>query len=183
MQSATKASVKQRAAEEFKEFLALAAYLYICLSALLLLKSAILQDAGISFTIWGIAAIKAMVLAKFMLLGRALRIGERYKHKPLIWPTLHKSFAFLLLLLVLTGIEEVVVGLIHHRPLAESLTHVVGATLLDGLATSLIMFLILIPYFAFRCLGDVLGDRYLLNLFLKDRPDGPNAIEANQRVA
>src|SRR3954467_697764 len=128
MPSVTRSSVKKRVTKEFKEFFVLAAYLYICLGALLLFKSAILQDAGISFTIWGIAAIKALLLAKFMLLGHALHIGERYKHKALIWPTLHQSFAFLILLLVLTGVEEILVGLIHHRPLAESLTHIVGAT-------------------------------------------------------
>ena len=44
-----------------------------------LLKSAILRDAGIDFTIWGIAIVKALLLAKFMLLGRAANIGKRYK--------------------------------------------------------------------------------------------------------
>src|SRR5690349_7498078 len=151
VQSATKTAIRERASGELKEFLALAAYLYICLGALLLLKSAILQDAGITFTAWGIAAIKALVLAKFMLLGRALRIGEQYKHKPLIWPTLHKSFAFLILLLVLTAIEEVVVGAIHHRAVSESWSHVVGPTVLSGMALSLIMFLILVHLFALRC--------------------------------
>jgi hypothetical protein len=31
------------------------------------------------------------VLAKFMLLGRAMKIRERFHDRPLIWPTLHKS--------------------------------------------------------------------------------------------
>jgi hypothetical protein len=183
VQSITKPSLRERAAEEFKAFIVLALYLYVCLGALLLFKSAILQEAGISFTVWGVAALKALVLAKFMLVGRALHIGERQKHKALIWPTLRKSFVFLLLLIVLTTIEEVAVGLIHHRPLTESLTHVVGATLFQGLATSLIMFLVLVPYFAFGCLGEVLGDRYLIDLFFKDRQGGPDIIDARQRVA
>ena len=50
--STAKASLRHGAAEELKEFLALTAYLYICLGALMLLKSAILQDAGISYTAW-----------------------------------------------------------------------------------------------------------------------------------
>src|SRR5689334_13151636 len=142
-------SLKARAREELVEFTILAAYLYICLGAVVLLKAATLHEVGVSDVVWGLALVKSLVLAKFMLVGRALRIGERYRHKPLIWPTLHKSFAFLILLLVLTAIEEVVVGAIHHRAVTESLSHVVGPTVLSGIALCLIMFLILLPYFAF----------------------------------
>ncbi len=170
-----KLSLHQRAATELTEFLVLFVYLYISLGALVLLKSAILQEAGVSFTAWGIAAVKALLLAKFMLIGRALHIGEAHKYKPLIWPTLYKSLAFLLLLLVLTAVEEVVVGWIHHRPLAESFAHIAGPTPLQALATCLIMFLILVPYFAFRCVEDVLGEGYLVRLFLKGPPDGFDA--------
>lgn len=170
--SVSKPSLRERATEELIEFSVLFVYLYISLGALILMKSAILQEAGVSFTIWGIAAVKALLLAKFMLIGRALHIGEVHKNKPLIYPTLYKSLAFLLLLLALTAIEEVLVGLIHHRPLADSMAHIVGPTLLQGLATCIIMFLILLPYFAFRCVQDVLGHRYLVDLFLK----GPNRL-------
>lgn len=55
-----------------------------------------------------------------------------------------------------------------------SLTHIVGSTLLQGLAMCLIMFLILVPYFAFRSLGDALGHRYVTELFLRGL-DGVNA--------
>jgi len=52
-----------------------------------------------------------------LLVGRAMKIGER-STRPLIWPTLHKAAAFLILLVVLTIIEDVVVGLIHHQSIA-----------------------------------------------------------------
>lgn len=169
--STTKASLRHRAAEELKEFLALAAYLYICLGALMLLKTAILQDAGISYTAWGVAAVKALVLAKFMLLGGAVNIGTRYKDKPLIWPTLHMALLFFILLLVLTTVEELVVGLVHHRTPLVSLSHVVGSPFFVGLANSLIMFLILVPYCAFKCLGDALGHQYLVRMFFVERID------------
>ena len=55
----------------------------------------------IEFAPWGVAIVKALLLAKFMLIGRALKIGERNNTRPLIWPTLHKAFAFLVLLVVL----------------------------------------------------------------------------------
>ena len=111
-------ALREKAVGEFKELFALAAYLYICLGAIVLLKSSILRDAGISFPVWGIAAAKSLILAKFMLVGSALHLGERYQHRPLIWPTLYRSLIFLLLLLILTTCEELLVGLINGRPLA-----------------------------------------------------------------
>jgi lauroyl/myristoyl acyltransferase len=37
------------------------------------------------------------------------------------------------------------------------------------IATILIIFLILIPYFAFRSLGDIVGDKTLVRLFFERR--------------
>ncbi len=167
-----KAPRRGKAVEEFKELAALSAYLYVCLGAVIVFKSAVLREAGISYAIWGIALVKALILGKFLLLGRMLHIGKRYRDKPLIWPTLYHSLMFLVLLLILTTIEEVLVGLIHRRAVADSLTHVVGPTFFQGLAVSFIMFLILVPYSAFTCLGDVLGERELFRLFFVDRSAG-----------
>lgn len=44
--SARGASLRHKAVEELKEFLLLAVYLYICLGALIFMKSAILEAAG-----------------------------------------------------------------------------------------------------------------------------------------
>ena len=171
MSDVTKPSLHHRSLEELKEMLALTAYLYVCLGALMLLKSAILREAGVDYAIWGIAIVKALVLAKFMLLGRAANIGKRYKDQPLIWPTLHMALMFFILLLVLTTIEELIVGAIHHRTFMDSLGHVIGPSLYVGMANSLIMFLVLVPYCAFRCLGEVLGDSYLIRMFFVERVD------------
>jgi multidrug transporter EmrE-like cation transporter len=169
------ASIRQKALREFKEMAALALYLYICLGAVVLLKAAVLQEVGVHFAIWGIAAVKALLLAKFMLLGRGLQVGRRFKDRPLIWPTLYHALIFLFLLLVLTTIEEIVVGSIRHRPLFDSLTHVVGHTVFEGFSICLVLFLILVPYSAFVCLADVLGERETLRLFFVE---GSRAISA-----
>lgn len=167
-----KAGLQQKAISEFKEFAALTLYLYVCIGAVVLFKSATLQQVGIDYTIWGIAAIKALLLAKFILVGRALHLGKRFEGQPLIWPTLYHAFAFVILLLILTTFEELFVGLLHHRPAVESLSHVVGSTFLQGFSVCLVMFLVLIPYSAFVSLGGVLGEREVIRLFFVSRaPD------------
>jgi hypothetical protein len=94
---------------------------------------------------------------------------DGYTDRPLIWPTLYKSFAFLVLLVVLTIIEEVVVGLFHHQSVAASLGELTGTKLYETLAGILIMLLVLIPYFAIHVLSEALGEGRLARMFFVDR--------------
>lgn len=167
--------ISQRMADEVKEFLIIAGYLYVCFTALAYLKAAILQAEGIAFAPFGFAAIKALICAKFISIGHALHLGERYKNEALIWPTLHKSLAFLALVFVLTMLEEIIVGLTHHRSVAASIAEVGGGTLHQIIATSIIVLLILIPFFAFRSLGEVVGERNLVRVFFMPRHKAGNA--------
>ena len=168
-QTNANATLHQRAIHELKEFVILALYLYITLGAVIMMKTAILDTAGIGFAPWGIAIVKAVVLGKFVLLGNLAHVGGRDISGPLIWPTLHKAFAFLVLLIILTIIEEAVVGLFHHQSIAASLGELVGARLEETLAGYLIMLLVLIPYFAFRVLGEALGEGRLTRMFFVER--------------
>jgi hypothetical protein len=152
-----------------REFAIIARYLYVCFAAIFYLKAAILEAQNVPYAPLGLAAIKAAVCAKFMLVGRAFHIGERFKTHPLILPTLHKSFAFLALLIVLTVIEETVIGVIHGRTILDSVAGIAGGTFHQMVATSVILLLILIPYFAFRSLADVIGDRTLVRLYFERR--------------
>jgi hypothetical protein len=171
-EATSKASLGQRAADELKEFLVIAVYLCICFSALAYLKFAILQANDIAFAPFGFAAVKALICAKFMSVGHALRMGERFKSRALIWPTLYKSLVFLVLLLVLNVLEEAIVGFIHHRSMMDSIAGVGGGTLQQLIATSVIVLLVLIPFFAFRTLGEVVGEQNLVRIFLHPRhPD------------
>ena len=164
-----KAKPHQRAIRELEEFAILAVYLYITIGAVIIMKTAVLHTEGVDFFPWGIAIVKAMLLAKFMLVGRAMKIGERDTTSPLIWPTLHRAFAFLVLLIILTIIEEAVVGLFHHRSIAASLGELAGVRLEETLAGYLIMLLVLVPYFAFRVLGEALGEGRLARMFFIER--------------
>jgi len=164
-----KASIRERATTELREFVVIAAYLCICFSALAYLKAAILQAQGIPFAPFAFAVVKALICAKFVLVGRALHLGERFKALPLIWPTLYRSLIFLLLLFILNELEEVVVGLMHHRHVADSLAEFGGGTLDQQIATSIVVLLVLVPFFAFHSLGEIIGERNLVRVFFLRR--------------
>jgi len=160
-----KLSLVGRATDELKEYFIVAAYLYVCFAAILYFKASILEAQGVAFAPFGFAAIKALICAKFVSVGHIFHLGERFKSQPLVWPTLYKSFAFLILLLVLNALERVIEGVIRHKTLAASLSDFGGGTWDQLIATSILGLLILIPFFAFRSLQEVLGERTLARLF------------------
>lgn len=163
----------ERLRTELHEFAILACYLFICFIALAAYKAAILQAYGISFAPWAFAAIKALVCAKFLLVGRMFGLGDGLAHKyPLIISTLYRSLTFLVVLGILTLIEELVVGRIHGEAIANSLDKIGGGTLWQLLATSFILLLILLPWFAFRALAEVIGDETLTRLYFEPRGKG-----------
>lgn len=163
----SKESLSKRVTDELIEFAVIAAYLFICFTAILYLKATILKAQGIPFTPFGLAAVKALICAKFASVGHALHVGERFKNLPLIWPTLYRSLAFLVLLLILNALEEVVVGLMHGRAATDSLAEMGGGSLDQLFANSIVGLLILVPFFAFRVLGEAVGERNLVRVFFK----------------
>jgi len=110
-----------------------------------------------------------LICAKFLSIGYVFHLAERYKKQALIWPILHSSFVFLGLLIVLTVLEELIVGYFHHRAFADSVAEIGGGTLHQAIATSIILLLILIPFFAFPSMADALGGHVLFRLFFEPR--------------
>jgi len=164
------ATLAQRARNELIEFLVISAYLYVCFGALIFYKATILHSEGIEFTPLGIAIVKALVLGKFILTLQAFKIGERGKGNSIVLADiLIKSLLFALLLIVLTVIEEVIVGYFHGRANREILSEIPGGTLPQAFAIGVLLFLILIPYFAFREIAVSLGEGELQRLLTARR--------------
>jgi hypothetical protein len=159
------ARMTRRTIHEFKMLAIIFLYLYVIFGVLIFMKTAILHAHGVNFTPWGIAAVKAAILAKFMLMGHALKLGDSGKVGPLIWPTLYGAVTFLLVLVVLTIVEEIFVGYLHGRSVASSLGDLTGSHLEETVAWIIILLLVLIPYFAFRALALSLGSDRLMKMF------------------
>ena len=78
----TKATLSQRAMHELKELVLISLYLFVVLGAVILIKTAVLRDQGIEFTPWGIAIVKAVVLAKFIVDRRSNEDRRTRYHEP-----------------------------------------------------------------------------------------------------
>ncbi len=163
------AGLAARAAHEFRQYVAVALYLFVCFAAVLFYKAAVLRMYGLAFTPLGLAAVKALILGKFMLIGHALHVGEQLKHTSLIYRLLFRSFVFLLMLLVLSIAEEMIRAMIEGVPVAASLDNFAGGTWQQVLAVCFLMWLVLLPYFAFRMVDEVLGEGSLRRMFFARR--------------
>jgi len=161
---------RQRIRTELLEFSILATYLFVCFAALAAFKAAVLGAYHISFAPWVFAAVKALVSAKFLLVGRMFGLGDGLAKKyPLILSTLYRSLAFLIVLLFLSALEELIIGRLRGETVAASLAGLGGGTLWQLIATCVIMFLVLVPWFAFRALGEIIGDETLVRLYFEPR--------------
>lgn len=152
-------SLAQRARHEFKAYIAIAAYLMVWFVALMFYKASILRSVGIEFAPVGFAVVKSLILAKFMLLLEAVKLGERRGASSIMAvQILKKALLFTLALIVMSMIEEVVVGHFHGRDAKDVLKEMAGGSLAQVLASAILMFLVLLPYMAFRRVALAIGD-------------------------
>lgn len=143
-------SLKERAREELRNYAFVAAYLYVCFGAILFYKTALLREEGVAFLPHGLAAIKALILGKFILIGEAIGVGSRVQPQPVVSAIATRTALFFLLLIVLSVVEELVVGKMHGRSLAETIAELREHAGLEMLATSILMLLVLVPLIAFK---------------------------------
>lgn len=156
--SSGKGSIGQRFVKELREYLIISFYLWICFAALLIYKTAILQAEHVEFLPLGIATVKALILGKFILVGKAVKLGTRVKSSIVLNKIMWKSVAFLLLLLVFTAIEELVVGLIHSHSVTSIVSEFTARPWLESFAPAVVVLLVLIPMITFEEIDHALGE-------------------------
>lgn len=159
----------ERLRTELRAYAVTFLYLYVCLAALLLFKTAVLREAGVAYAPFGIAAVKALILGKFVLLGEGAGLGSHRAERTLLHSIVRKTVLFLVLLVALSVVEELVVGRVHGRSFAQTLAEYASRSGLEILATCLLMLLVLVPLMAVQEVGRALGPGRLRSLLL-DRP-------------
>ena len=166
----SRSSLKQKAYKGIKEFYLIALYLWVVFGLLVLYKSVILAEEHISFAFHGFALFNALALAKVVLVARELHLGEGFKDAPLIYATIFKSALFTTLLACCKILEDAAVGYFHGKSFQESISDLGGGTWKAILTLTLLLFVILIPFFGIGELERVLGAGKLTQLFFRRRP-------------
>lgn len=149
-------------------FLVIFAYLWLLLAISALHNAVVLSDWQLAAQL-GAATLKALVLAKFVLIGEHLKLGSRAEHLPLIWVVLIKAALFAILLIAFNLLEELIVGRIHAHEAADG-----EALVLSGapavISLTVMTFIALIPFFGISELTRVLGEDRMRALFFHRQP-------------
>jgi hypothetical protein len=158
-------TLKQKAYQGLKEYLAISCYLWLVFGLFVVYRSVLMSEQHVSFVAHGEALLNALALGKIMLIAQELHFAERFKGKPLIYPTLFKSAAFAVDLGCFKIVEEICIGLLHGKSAGQSIAEVAGGTLNGIIAMMAILAVLLIPFFAFTELRSILGKEQLAGLF------------------
>lgn len=164
-----KGAMKSKALAEAKRFSVIVGYLWILFSLFELYKWTILREHNLGSQLGfkvGFSLINAIVLGKVIFVAEALRTGERLKNKPLVQPILYKSALFSVILVCFHIVEDLLAGVIHGKTIAQSIPTMGGGGLEGILIVGVIIFIVLIPFFAFREFGRVVGEDELKSLLL-----------------
>ena len=167
------ATLTKRISHEVLEFWTNAVYLSLMFAAFTQYRRFVLAAHDITYTNYWVAVIEALILAKVVMIGDVLRLGRRLEHRPLIYSTILKTVVFSVFIGIFTVIEHVIIGLWKGEGLTGGLVELLGRGSHELLAECLVTVVALIPFFAFRELGRVLGEGKLWALFFRRRADQP----------
>ena len=165
-----KPGLKEKLVHEVKEMLVIFLYLALFFCAFTTYRLLIMKELGVSYFHYGFALIKALVLAKVILLGQYMRFTRRFDDRPLIVPTLYKVAVFSLLTLAFEVLEHLIGGFLHGKDLMGVFQEIMSAGRDELLARTLVVLFAFLPFFALSETARVMGEGRLHELFLHKRP-------------
>jgi hypothetical protein len=160
---------KQKVVHELHELAVIFVYLSIFFYSLNMYTRLISASAVSTNFVYGLGLLKSLALAKVILTGEAMRLGERYRDRPLIVPTVYKTVVFIAFVLAFEVLEHFILGWIEGKHLAKVWTELLDKGWAHTSAQMVLVFVAFLPFFAFRETERVLGERKLRDLFLRRR--------------
>jgi hypothetical protein len=132
-------------------------YLWLVFGLFALHEILLRRRLGLGFQAEGFAIINALVLGKVMLVAEDFHFGVGRKGKPLIYAILRQAALFALLFMTFHILERAVVGLVRGSAPESGVTDIGGGGLADLLTVTAMLFVALVPYFAFRNITRAVG--------------------------
>jgi hypothetical protein len=149
--------VMERAVDEVRRFMVMFLYLWILFGLFALYQRILLRQEGLNFTAQGFALVNALVLAKVMLIAEDLKVAHWLRSRPLIYLILGESLIFTVVFICFHVVEHLIIGLFKRESIAASIPAIGGGGMAGLVSVGLILFVSLIPFFAFRNISRELG--------------------------
>ena len=167
-----KPRLPSRVFREMKVFFGIFLYLVIAFGFFVLAEAAIESEEGNGFVASGFAIINAFVFAKVIMVAEHFRFGRfRRRRHPLAFAILLETLAFTGLLIVFHLLEKAASGFLWHGSFLAELNGVAAGGALRSICVVIMLFIALIPFFAYRHLARELGEERLLKLFFEPKEE------------
>jgi hypothetical protein len=176
-----KTSWRQKILHEIREYWFITLYMAMLFAVFTIYRRLILTHYLISYKEYGISVIKALILAKVVLVAEKLRLGRGWKDKPLIVPTLYKSFLFTICVALFGVVESMMSSFIHGKGLTGAIEELMSQYTYEWLAEALVVFFTFIPFFAVRELSRVLGAGKIGQLFFRSGEAAESDLTTQER--
>jgi hypothetical protein len=160
----------EKVRRELIEYAFNAVYLMLVFAAFTQYRRFLLAEYSITYTNYWVGLIGALILGKVIMIGSVFRLGRWLEDKPLIVPTIYKALIFSVFVLVFRVVEYAIKGLLHGDSLTAALVEFFAQKGIDEVFANLLVVLVtLIPFFAVKELGRVLGRERVAALFFRNR--------------
>jgi hypothetical protein len=156
---------KQKTLHEFKGYWFNVFFLTCFFCIFTTYRRLILAHYDIAYDEYGVSLIKALILAKIMLVGEALRLGRKFADQPLMIPTLYRAFFFTFFVSIIGVMESLIRSFWGGKGFAEAFSQLLSIFTYEWFAQTLMIFFVFIPFFAVRELGRVLPPGEISRLF------------------
>ena len=161
---------KERVLQEVKNLAAVLVYLWVFLTMFELHEGIVLSRHNIPYNYAEglvFALVNAWILAKFVVIGEGLGIGRRWHSKPLWQSILVKSAVFGIILMGCHLAEKALSRMWRAKSFAAGVPVWSVNAVTDGLTLTLIIFIVLIPFFTAREFRRILGKDLLQAALLR----------------
>jgi hypothetical protein len=160
---------KSKFVNEITEYAINFLYLAVFFGVFTFYRRLVLAEYQISYMNYGFSLIKALILAKVIMIGSLFHLGGKYQDKPLIYPVLYNTIVFTIWVAVFFVLEDMVVGLLHGKGLAGGWQELKSRNVDELLARCVVILFAFIPFFAFKELGRVIGNKTIVELFFRGK--------------
>jgi hypothetical protein len=158
---------RQKLVHEIRQLVANSLYLFGFFAAVRLHTRLVLEEYQINYFEYGLTLLKSLALAKIILTGEALRLGETSRARPLIVLTIYYAVVFSAFAFAFEILEHIVLGWFRGRGPAAVIAEILDKGWPHLVAMALVVFVAFLPFFAFRETGRALGERKLRDLFFR----------------
>ena len=169
---AAKRPLRERLIGEFRLFLTLFIYLWVLLGLFVLNQDIGRLQRGDSIALQGFALVNALVLGKVMMIAEHLDFARWLRGKPAIYSILGESFLLTMLFILFHIVEHLVLDAIRGTPASDGILSMGGGGLIGVTIVSVILFVSLIPFFAFKNVTRIIGWPRMRHILFA-RPDQP----------